>query len=192
MAGDIQTTSGSKFWISDGATAATTDTLAEYEALTWVEVGMIEDLGSVGDVSTEVTGASIGDGRVRKAKGARNAGTMNIICFHDWTDVGQLALIEAEGTNDNYAFKIELADGPPSPGTNSFQYFRGLVMSKEMRLGTNDNIMRRAFNVGVNSPIIEDIATVGALRAGASGETGDQSTTSTTQTPKEPVRADAR
>ena len=59
-------------------------------------------------------------------------------------DAGQRQLIAAEATNDNYAFKIELPDGPPTPGTNTFQYFRGLVMSKELRLGTNDNIMRRA------------------------------------------------
>ena len=155
--GDIQTTSGSKFWISNAAAAASIDTLAEYEALTWVEIGLIEDLGEVGDVSTEVTGASIGDGRIRKAKGARNAGTMAVIAFHDPFDVGQLKVIEAEGTNDNWAFKIELADSPPG-GTNPFQYVRGLVMSKAMRLGTNDNIMRRVFNVGVNSAITEEPA----------------------------------
>jgi hypothetical protein len=156
--GDIQTTSGSKFWISSAAAAASTDTLPEYEALTWVEIGMIEDLGEVGDVSTEVTGASIGDGRIRKAKGARNAGTMAVIAFHDPFDIGQQKVIEAEATNDNYAFKIELADGPPDPGTNTIQYFRGLVMSKALRLGTNDNIMRRVFNIGVNSAVTEEPA----------------------------------
>ena len=113
---------------------------------------------------------------------------MAVICFHDPLDVGQLAVIEAEATNDNYAFKIELADGPPSPGTNTFQYFRGLVMSKELRLGTNDNIMRRAYNIGVNSPITEDPAAAGALMV-RGGEGG--STTATTQTPKEPARASA-
>ena len=118
MAGDIQTTSGTKFYISTAAAASTVDTLAEYEALTWTEVGEIEDLGNVGDVSTEVTGAAIGDGRIRKAKGARNAGTMNVICFDTVPlDAGQLAVIDAEATNDNYAFKIELPDAPPPPGT---------------------------------------------------------------------------
>ena len=169
--GDIQTTSGSKFWISEDAALPATDTLAEYEALTWIEIGMIEDLGEVGDVSTEVSGASIGDGRVRKAKGARNAGTMAVITFHDPFDLGQLKLIEAEGTNDNYAFKIELADGPPTPGTNTFQYFRGLVMSKGLRLGTNDNIMRRVFNIGVNTAITEEPADDGVVLM-ARGEGG--------------------
>ena len=50
--GDIQTTSGSKFWISTDAALPATDTLAEYEALTWVEIGMIEDLGEVAIAET--------------------------------------------------------------------------------------------------------------------------------------------
>jgi len=172
MAGDIHTTSGTKFSISTTAVASTTDTLSEYEALTWTEIGEVEDIGNIGDVSNEVTGAAIGDGRVRKAKGARNAGTMNVITFHTPLDAGQMALIDAEATNDNYAFKIELPDAPPPTGTPTFQYFRGLVMSKELRLGTNDNIMRRAFNIGVNSEVTEDPAAVGALMA--RGEGGEQ------------------
>jgi hypothetical protein len=134
------------------------DTLAEYEALTWVEVREIEDLGNVGDVSTEVTGAAIGDSRVRKAKGARNAGTMNVICFDTVPlDAGQVAVIAAEATYSNYAFKIE--NPPPATGTAATIYFRGLVMSNEVRYGTNDNIRRRAFNVGVNSALTEEPAT---------------------------------
>jgi hypothetical protein len=159
MAGDIQTVSGAQFFISSLAITQTVDTVAEYEALTWVEIGLLEDLGELGDVSTEVTGAAIGDGRIRKAKGARNAGTMATIAFHDPFDVGQNAVIAAEATNNNFGFKLILPDSPTDVGSNTIQYFRGLVMSKGMRLGTNDNIMRRIFNIGVNSPVTEDPAT---------------------------------
>jgi len=158
MAGDIETTSGTKFYISTTAAASTVDTLPEYEALTWTEVMEVEDLGNVGDVSSEVTGAAIGDSRVRKAKGARNAGTMNVICFDTVPlDAGQTAVIAAEASNSNYAFKIELPE--PVVGTAATIYFRGLVMSNELRLGTNDNIRRRAFNIGVNSALTEEPAT---------------------------------
>jgi len=156
--GDIQTTSGAKFYISDAATTAATDTLAEYEALSWIEVGLIEDLGRLGDVSTEVTGASIRDGRIRKAKGARNAGTQTVICFQDPFDAGQAKLREAQATNDNYAFKMEVPDGPADTFTNTFRYYRGLVMSEEGNYGTNDNIMRYTFNIGVNSAVTEEPA----------------------------------
>jgi hypothetical protein len=158
MAGDIETTSGTKFYISNTAAASTVDTLAEYEALTWIEISEVEDLGNVGDVSTEVTGAAIGDSRIRKAKGARNAGTMNVICFDTVPlDVGQVAVIAAEASYSNYAFKIEFP--PPVVGSAAIIYFRGLVMSNELRLGTNDNIRRRAFNIGVNSALTEEPAT---------------------------------
>jgi len=158
MAGDIETTSGTKFFISTTAAASTVDTLAEYEALTWTEIQEVEDLGNVGDVSSEVTGAAIGDSRIRKAKGARNAGTMNVICFDTVPlDAGQTAVIAAETSNSNYAFKIELPE--PAVGTAATIYFRGLVMSNEYRLGTNDNIRRRAFNIGVNSALTEEPAT---------------------------------
>jgi hypothetical protein len=158
MAGDIQTTSGTKFYISSTAAASTVDSLIEYEALTWTEVAEVEDLGNIGDVSSEVTGAAIGDSRVRKAKGARNAGTMNVICFDTVPlDAGQEAVIAAEASNSNYAFKIELPE--PAVGTAGTIYFRGLVMSNEYRLGTNDNIRRRAFNIGVNSALTEEPAT---------------------------------
>jgi hypothetical protein len=155
--GDIQTTSETQFFISNAAVGTDTDTLAEYEALTWIEVGFTEDLGELGDTSAEVTGTAIADGRVRKAKGARNAGTMAVICFHDPIDVGQQAMIAAEGTKDNYGFKLILSDAP-SGGSPTTQYFRGLVMSKTMRLGTADNIMRRVFNTGVNSAVTEEPA----------------------------------
>jgi hypothetical protein len=162
MAGDIQTTSGTKFYISTTAAASTVDDVAGYEALSWTEIMEVEDLGNIGDVSSEVTGAAISDSRVRKAKGARNAGTMNVIAFDTVPlDAGQVAVIAAEATNDNYAFKIELPDAPPPSGTPTIQYFRGLVMSNELRLGTNDNIRRRSFNIGVNSAVTIDPAAAG-------------------------------
>jgi len=186
MPGDIQTTSGSKFYISTTAAASTVDDVAGYEALTFTEVEEIEDLGNIGDVSTEVTGAAIGDSRIRKAKGARNAGTMNVICFDTVPlDAGQTALIAAEKTYDNYAFKIEFP--PPLTGTAEIQYFRGLVMSNELRLGTNDNIRRRAYNIGVNSAVTIDPATPGVLMT--RGEGG--STTATPQEKRVPAAATA-
>jgi hypothetical protein len=96
--GDIQTTSGAKLFIGANSVTSAVDTLAEFEAISpWIEVGLVEDLGEIGDESSSVTGAAIGDGRIRKAKGARDAGTLAVKCFHDPIDVGQLAVIAAEG-----------------------------------------------------------------------------------------------
>lgn len=152
--GDIVTASGTKIFIGPSKTAAEADTIPEYAALTWVEIGLVESIGEYGDESSAVTGAVLGDGRTRKAKGARDAGTMAVVCFHDELDVGQIAMVAAEASSANFTFKVELPDKPNDAGTNTIQYFRGLVMSKRLNVGSNDNIIRTTFNVGVNSEIL--------------------------------------
>lgn len=155
MSGDILTASGTKYYIGPAKTESEADSTVEFAALTWVEVGLVEDLGEIGDESPPVTGAVLGDGRTRKAKGARDAGTLSVICFHAPLDAGQIAMEAAEATKNNFTFKIVLPDRPEPTGTDTIQYFRGLVMSKRKRIGTNDNIIRRVFNVAVNSQIFE-------------------------------------
>jgi len=156
--GDIKTASGSKLYIGP-ATTSLTDTLAEFRSITaWVEIGLIENMGEIGDEASAVTGAAIGDSRIRKAKGARDAGTMAVVCFHDPEDLGQIAAIAASETSDNYAFKLTLNDAPTGQ-IGSIEYFRALVMGERLNVGTNDNIMRRNFNLAVNSAVITDPST---------------------------------
>lgn len=158
MPGDIVTAAGSQFFIGP-AIDSSYDTLLEFRAISgWTEVLLIEDLGEDGDQANSVTGASIGDGRMRKAKGVRDAGTKTIVCFHDPNDEGQLRMKEAEQTADKYAFKEVLNDGPVGQ-TDSVRYFRGLVMSQRQQKGTVDNIIRTTFNIDIDSAIFEDPAT---------------------------------
>lgn len=157
---DIFTATGTKIFIGPSVTNAT-DTAAEFAALTWTEVGLVESIGEYGDQSSAVTGAVLGDGRNRKAKGARDAGELSIQVFHAGDDVGQQALIAAEATYSNYAFKVILPNRLNATGTDEIQYFRGLVMSKRLNVGGNDNLVRDTFNVGVNSPIVVVAATSG-------------------------------
>src|SRR5215210_8942445 len=96
---DITTASGTKIYVSSAAAAASVDTQAEFEALTWVEVGLVEDVGEFGDESNPVTFAALGDARVRRSKGARDAGILSITCGWDTADVGQIKLIAAEASN---------------------------------------------------------------------------------------------
>ncbi len=158
--GDIVTASGSRIFIGP-AIASTIDTLAEFQALSaWTEVGLIEDLGEDGDEASAVTGESVGDGRVRKAKGSRDAGTKTVVCFHDPLDAGQIQMSSAQqDTTNNYAFKEVLNDGPVGYN-DTIRYFRGLVMSERQRKGTNNNIVRNTYNVAINSAIYTDVASV--------------------------------
>lgn len=157
---DIFTATGTKIFIGPSVTNAT-DTAAEFAALSWTEVGLVESLGEYGDQSSAVTFAVIGDGRTRKAKGARDAGSVTITVGHDSADVGQAALIAAEATYNNYAFKVVLPNRLNVSGTDEIQYFRGLVMSKRLNVGGNDNVVKDTFEVGINSPVYVVAATAG-------------------------------
>jgi len=155
--GDIITASGTRFYIG-AAASSSIDTVAEFEATSgWVEVGLIESLGEYGDQANEVTFAAIGDSRVRRSKGARDAGMLALVCAHDPLDTGQAAMEAAEATNNNYMFKVVLPDGPAGY-SDTIQYFRGLVMSKRLNVGTNDNVVRVNYNIGINSEIFENPA----------------------------------
>lgn len=155
----VNTTNGAKLYIatqSSAPYAGTPTTLTEFNALTWQEVGEIEDLGEFGDQSNDVTFTSLGDQRTRHFKGARDAGTQTVVVGTDSSDTGQDYMITAEGTSFDYPFKVEGGDDKlTSGGTNSLSYFYGKVMSKRRQFGAADNIDKRTFTIGVNSAIID-------------------------------------
>lgn len=155
----INTAAGAKLFIGSATTNAT-DTLPEFQADTYAQIGEVEDLGQIGDSSEEVRFASLNDGRYRKLPGVRDAGTLPCVAGNDPTDPGQLALINAFDNNSlEYNFYIELNDKLTLSGENTKLYFRGRVMSKQLNIGTVNNVVRRTFNVGVNSAVLEDQAT---------------------------------
>jgi hypothetical protein len=155
--GDIITASGSKIYIGP-AVVSTVDTVPEFAALSaYTEIGSVESLGEYGDESNIVTGANLADSRMQKAKGVRDAGTLALVCFHDPIDTGQAAIENAEATNDNYAFKVVLSDGPAGY-SDTIQYFRAIVASKRKNVGNADNIIRNTYNIAINSAIYTDPA----------------------------------
>lgn len=153
----ISTGSGVQFFIG---TTADAESLSQFLEDTYVEVGEVEDLGEFGDESEEVTFGSLANARLQKLKGIRDAGTVPLICGQDDGDAGQDALVvaEAEDTLD-FNFKIILNDKLTLGGTPSEHYFRGKVMSKRTGVGTVNNVVRRTFNIGINTAITSIDAT---------------------------------
>lgn len=154
----ISTTGGSGLYIG-GTTAIDFSTdqaaLDAFEAIpSWIKIGEIEDLGEIGDSAADVTFNALGDNRVRHLKGSRDAGTMTVVTGADPSDVGQQALRAAEKTKFNYNFRIVYEDAPDESSTDSVDYFRALVMSARKNNGTSDNVARRTFALGINSPVI--------------------------------------
>jgi hypothetical protein len=150
---DVFGAAGSKLYISTAAVDSTVDTFAEFAAstITYVLVSLVENMGEFGDQSNPINFAALEDSRVRKTKGARDAGIMNVVVGHDPQDTGQLQMETAEGTNQNFAFKVDLPDAANASFTDTLIYFRGLVMGKRFNVGTVDQVIRKTYQVAVNS-----------------------------------------
>jgi len=153
----INTTTGVQFFIG---TTIDGETLSQFLEDTYTEVGEVEDLGEFGDESETVTFASLADGRLQKLKGVRDAGILALVVGADDSDAGQDALIAAEAEDSlDYNFKVILNDKVTIGGTPSEHYFRGKVMSKRTGVGSANNVVRKTFNIGINSAIISVDAT---------------------------------
>jgi hypothetical protein len=158
---NIRTASGTRIFI--GPSQATTPAdAAAYAGLTWTEIGMVRTTPSYGDSASVVTGAVVGDGRMRKAKASRDAGDTEIVVYPDPVDVGQAALVAAEATNLYYPIKIINPDRLNATGTDGIDYFMALITSKKGSGGDNDALVTRTFGCAVTSGITEVAPTAGS------------------------------
>jgi hypothetical protein len=151
--------SGARFYVTTSAVYTEPANAAAYLALTWVEVADVESIGEYGDEASILTAATLQDSRVFKGKGPRDAGTIALTVLDRVDDAGQAQLITAEGVSQNYGFKVELPNKITTSGTNELNYFIGLVSSKRLNVGNTSNIVRRTFNIAVNSAITTTAAT---------------------------------
>lgn len=147
---------GTRLFITSAAIATTIDTEREFTAQSWVEVGLVSQLGDFGRVFDPVTFTQVYDGRTYKLKGAYNEGQFPVQMGQDLSDAGQLALKTAadSATQDNYGFRLEFNDAPSSIGGPSMAFFRGLPMSYRTTTGSANSVLMANGTVEINSPII--------------------------------------
>lgn len=152
----VNTAAGTRVYIG-GTTPCVT--LVAYQALTWVEIGEVEDGGEFGDESSAVNFTALKDARTRKFKGPRDAGTMAISVGDDPNDVGQIALAAAEQSPLDYNIKVLLNDQITPTGHGSEHYFAGKIMSRRKNVGGVSNVVKGRYSVGINTGIVENLPT---------------------------------
>lgn len=157
---------GSRFYIGDAAIDDQDEDFAaaDFDAVEWTEVKGWVTMGASGDAATLVTSDQIANSRTKKAKGTRNAGSMENVFDTVKDDPGQIAMIAAEATQLNYPFRIVYNDAPAtgvSP-TPSESLFIGLVMSKSRAGGGANDPRRTNATIEINSNIVEIAASAGA------------------------------
>lgn len=145
----VFTTNGAKIYIG-AAMDITSGTVAaaDFTSQTFTQIKEVQSIGTIGDAANEVTFASLEDGRTRRFKGTRDAGTAELTCGLDAADAGQIALKAAEATSDNYAFKVELPDG-------SSRLFAAMVGTAQEAVSEADNIITLTATLWINSNVVK-------------------------------------
>jgi len=152
----INSAANTKVYI--GPTTAAADATA-YAALSWTEIKEVESLPAFGDSASTINFTALADARVRKRKGARDAGQLAFNCAHDPLDPGQLAAIAAEQTKSAYAFKVVLEDSADANDTDSIFYFHALVSECKTVPGAVNDIIKRAIKLDIDTAVIAVLST---------------------------------
>lgn len=152
---------GSKLYIGQVKAYNDADFLAsDFAGMSWTQIRGTTNLGSAGDTAELISSGHHGSARVRKLKGLRDAGSMEVVCDLDYADAGQIALIAAEKTSYTYAFKLVFNDAPPG-GTPSERYFVALVLSAGEQYDEPNSVMKLNATLSIDSNIVR-VAASGA------------------------------
>jgi hypothetical protein len=146
---DLFAVAGSKFFIGGVLPSKSVDFVAgDFASQVWVEVDGWETCGALGDAAEVISTPLINRNRVVKQQGTNDAGEWENNFAVLPNDAGQIAMLAAQASPSNYAFKVEWATGEVSR-------FIGLVSSKTRAGGNANTIQMRSFNVAVNSNLVE-------------------------------------
>ena len=138
---------GSTFALS--ASAPSAETAAGFDALVYTVVGEVTSLGAVGQESSLITHMPVADRVVRKLKGSKNNGSMELSYALDLGGHQGQQLLKVAAESDNaYSCRIVLQNGTKI-------YFRGLVMSAKREVGGVDSITSGSSTIEVTSNIVE-------------------------------------
>lgn len=150
---------GCKFWVSTNpfAELAQDAVTGDFSSVAWIEVKKWTTMGAYGDTAQLISTDLIGEGRTKKQKGSKNAGSMANTFAADALDLGQQKLVTASQSNQNYAFKVELNDKVAT--ANGKREFYGLVMSAQQSGGGANTIQNMDCTIEINSNIVVTAAT---------------------------------
>lgn len=160
----IFTNSGTTVAMTANTTAPATFDAAGYGALTYIDLGCMNNISPFGDESNLVTFDCINEGRTKKLKGQRNAGTMTLTIALDDTTTGydNIQLAEADDSTGDYYFKVVFENPQNATGNGAIRYFGGKVMSVREAPGGADDVVTIEMVVEINTKPVKVDSTAGA------------------------------
>lgn len=131
--------------------------VAGYAALTFTNVGNIEDGGEHGREYAEVTFNPIDTRGTQKFKGSFNEGSKTLSIGYNSDDAGMAILKTALDSDNDYAFEVAYPDG-------DIDYFIGKVMTLTKATGSVDSIRMASVTLAITTSatgvgIVEKLAT---------------------------------
>ncbi len=132
------------------------DTLSEYDALTWVRVGNLMDVGEFGAQYQEVAFTTIDDAIVNRLKGALDNGTFSLTVARNPDDEGQADVLAGLDSYDNVNVRVELNDKPAGAGAKPTRFnFPAKIFSYKNQFGDANQVVKAVINIGIDGFIIE-------------------------------------
>jgi hypothetical protein len=143
---NIRTAAGTV--VSASTTAPATEDGTGYAALTWTAVGEVTDAGNIGGQWGEATHTPLSSRIVQALKTTFDAGTQDLQVAIDKDDTGQELLRTAFMSDNLISVKIALPTGEAV-------YYRALVMSNPINIGSADGIVSSTISLRINSyPVV--------------------------------------
>lgn len=135
--------------IEISAAAPATEDDAGYEALTYTEIGSVEQIGAIGATTNKVEFQPL-KGPKQKHKGSTDYGSLQPSLAHDPEDAGQELLRTAADPDNNalYSFKVTYASGDK-------RYFQGRAFGYPENVGNADSILMANPTVEINTKIVK-------------------------------------
>lgn len=138
----LGTVAGTLIGIS--AASPATFNVAGYTALTFTNIGSIEDGGEHGRTYNEVTFNPIDTRGTQKFKGSFNEGNKTLSIGYNSDDAGMILLKTALNSDNDYSFKVTYPDG-------DIDYFQAKVMTLTKATGGVDSIRMASVELSITT-----------------------------------------
>lgn len=144
------TAAGTTIDISAGIPAS--QNVTGYAALTYTNIGGVEQLGAIGATTAKVEFQPL-KGAKEKHKGSTDYGTLTPSLAHDKADAGQTLLRTACEPDNNalYAFRVTYPNGDK-------RYFQARGFGYPENVGGADSIIMANPSLEINTKIVKDDA----------------------------------
>jgi Phage tail tube protein, TTP len=161
MAINPYATSGMLIHIASAAVTTEPANAAAYAALTWTQIGNVRSYSAFGDTQNIINAPVVGDSRIRKIAGSRDAGNVSLTVYTDESDTGQLALIAAALTSSQYPIRVDYPNASKLTvgGTIAKRYFVAIVAGGKETPGGNEDIITTEWTLALTTKVTALVAT---------------------------------